>query len=121
MDSLALYASGISEDVTGIRIHRAQEAGVRRESLQRKVGAGITPDEFAARTRAGKIGHVGLVESVAMLSTAFGFEIDRIDESLEPAIATTTLTTQYCTVQPGQVAGIIHKPGSTETPADRVG
>ncbi len=109
MDALALYASGISEEVTGIRIHRAQEAGVRREPLQRKVGAGITLDEFAARKRAGKIGHVGLVESVAMLSTAFGFEIDRIDESLEPAIATTTLTTQYCTVQPGQVAGIIHK------------
>jgi 4-hydroxy-tetrahydrodipicolinate reductase len=109
MDALALYASGISEEVTGIRIHRAQEAGVRREPLQRKVGAGITPDEFAARKRAGKIGHVGLVESVAMLSTAFGFEIDRIDESLEPAIATATLTTPHYTVQPGQVAGIIHK------------
>ncbi|MGA2513814.1 MAG: dihydrodipicolinate reductase [Candidatus Limnocylindrales bacterium] len=109
MDALALYTSGISEEVTGVRIHRAQEAGVRREPLQRKVGAGITPEEFAARKRAGGIGHVGLVESVAMISAAFGFDVDRIEESLEPAIATTTLTTQSYTVKPGRVAGIIHK------------
>ena len=109
MDALALYASGISERVTGVRVHRAQEAGVRREPLQRKVGAGITPAEFAARKSAGTIGHVGLVESVAMISRAFGFDVDTIGESLEPAIATQRLATQYYTVEPGQVSGIIHK------------
>jgi len=109
MDALALYASGISEAVTGVRVHRAQEAGTRREPLQRKVGSGITPEEFAARKTAGKIGHVGLVESVAMLSNAFGFDVDTIQESLDPAIAEQTLTTEYYTVEPGQVAGIIHK------------
>lgn len=109
MDALALHASGISETVTGVRIHRAQEAGNRREPLQRKVGAGITSAEFAARKAAGKIGHVGLVESAAMLSEAFGFDVDTISETLEPAIATATLTTDYFTVQPGEVAGIIHK------------
>jgi 4-hydroxy-tetrahydrodipicolinate reductase len=53
MDALALYASGISESVTGVRVHRAQEAGTRREPLQRKVGAGITSEEFDARKAAG--------------------------------------------------------------------
>jgi 4-hydroxy-tetrahydrodipicolinate reductase len=109
MDALALYASGISETVTGVRVHRAQEAGTRREPLQRKVGSGITPEEFARRKVAGKIGHVGLVESVAMVSAAFGFGVDEIAESLEPAIAGRQLVTKYYTVEPGQVAGIIHK------------
>lgn len=109
MDALALYASGISQTVTGVRVHRAQEAGTRREPLQRKIGAGITPDEFAARRAAGKIGHVGLVESVAMVSAAFGFGVDTIAESLEPAIAPARLVTEYCTVEPGQVAGIVQK------------
>ena len=109
MDALALYASGISESVTGVRVHRAQEAGTRREPLQRKVGAGITSEEFDARKAAGKIGHVGLVESVAMISRAFGFDVDTIAESLDPAIATKTLTTKYYTIRPGQVAGIVHK------------
>lgn len=109
MDALGLYASGVSESVGAVRIHRAQEAGTRREPLQRKVGAGITLEEFAARKAAGRIGHVGLVESAAMLSEAFGFDVDTISESLEPAIATEKLTTAYYTVQPGQVAGIIHK------------
>jgi hypothetical protein len=109
MDALALYASGISESVTAVRVHRAQEAGTRREPLQRKVGAGITPEEFAARKAAGRIGHVGLVESAAMIGAAFGLGLDRIDESLEPAIATKELVTHYYTVKPGQVAGIIHK------------
>jgi 4-hydroxy-tetrahydrodipicolinate reductase len=44
-----------------------------------------------------------------MLSAAFGFDIDRITEELEPAVATKKLTTKYYTVQPGQVAGIVHK------------
>lgn len=109
MDALALYASGISETVTGVRVHRAQEAGTRRDPLQRKVGAGITPEEFAARKAAGKIGHVGLVESVAMISKAFAFDVDAITESLEPAFADRKVTTEYYTVEPGQVAGIIHK------------
>jgi 4-hydroxy-tetrahydrodipicolinate reductase len=109
MDALVLYASGICERVTGVRVHRAQEAGTRREPLQRKVGAGITPEEFAARKTAGKIGHVGLVESVAMISQAFGFDVDTVAESLEPAIATATLTTTFYTIRPGQVAGIVHK------------
>jgi 4-hydroxy-tetrahydrodipicolinate reductase len=109
MDALALYVSGICQGVTGVRIHRAQEAGTRREPLQRKVGAGIMPEEFEVRKRVGRIGHVGLAESVAMLSAAFGFGVDRIDESLEPAIASRILTTPYYTVQPGQVAGIVHK------------
>jgi 2,4-diaminopentanoate dehydrogenase len=109
MDTLALYASGISETLDAVRIHRAQEAGTRREPLQRKVGAGITPEEFAARRAAHRIGHVGLVESAAMIGTAFGFDIDRIDETLEPAIATRELATRYLTVKPGQVAGIVHR------------
>jgi len=109
MDALALYASGISESVEAVKVHRAQEAGTRREPLQRKVGASITPEEFAARKAAHKIGHVGLVESAAMIGKAFGFDLDRIDETLDPAIATKELVTQYYTVKPGQVAGIIHK------------
>ena len=108
MDALALFASGVCESVQGVRIHRAQEAGTRREPLQRKVGAGITVEEFAARKAAGTIGHVGLVESVAMIGEAFGFKLDRVDESLEPAIAAEEMVTQYYTVRPGQVSGIVH-------------
>jgi len=47
---------GHHESVTGVRVHRAQEAGTRREPLQRKVGAGITSEEFDARKAAARSG-----------------------------------------------------------------
>src|SRR5690606_5863608 len=41
MDMLALTASGVCEHVDRIRICRVVDAGLRREPLQRKVGAGL--------------------------------------------------------------------------------
>lgn len=106
MDTLALYASGAAQRVESIHVRRVVDASMRRAQLQAKIGAGISTAEFERRRGAGEVGHVGLVESVAMVAAACGWTVDSIDETLEPIIADTAAVTQHVEVEPGQVAGI---------------
>jgi hypothetical protein len=107
MDKLPLTITSVCQDVKSVEIIRIQNASTRREPLQRKVGAGMTADEFRAAVASGKIKHMGLRESLMMVANGLGIEFESIsDEVIEPILAETTVTTQYLTVEPGQVAGV---------------
>src|SRR5437763_262664 len=81
--------------------------GLGREALQRKVGAGMTVDEFRAAVGAGKIKHMGLRESLLMVGNGLGVEFEQVsDEKIEPIVAEREVVTQYLKVAPGQVAGV---------------
>jgi 4-hydroxy-tetrahydrodipicolinate reductase len=109
MDALAMAVSGIADRVDSVEVRRVVDAGTRRGPLQMKVGAGITEAEFASRKAEGRIGHVGLVESVAMVGAGLGWELDRIDESLDPVLAQEAISTDIVTIDEGRVAGIHHR------------
>jgi 4-hydroxy-tetrahydrodipicolinate reductase len=107
MDKLPLTITSVCQDVKQVDIIRIQNASTRREPLQRKVGAGMTTDEFRAAVDAGRIKHMGLRESLMMVGHGLGVTFDSVsDEVIEPIVADRTITTQYLTVQPGQVAGV---------------
>lgn len=106
MDFLAVVASAVCFEVEAVSCTRVLDAGTRRLPLQRKVGASLSVEEFKAKEAAGGFGHIGMEESVALVGQALGFDLDRIEQTLEPVIASTTHQTPYLTVQPGQVTGI---------------
>ncbi len=108
MDTLPVVLSAACTDIHRIRITRMMYSGNRRSSFQKKIGTGLSPEEFQKLIADGKItGHVGLVESVAMLSSAIGLQIDEVIElPPEPVICTQEVTTTFTTVKPGQVAGL---------------
>jgi len=108
MDTLALVLTGVCTKVRGIKITRRVDASTRRMPLQRKVGAGMTAAEFRKLVRQGKLGHVGLLESMYLVAAGLGWEITRHQEKIEPVLAEATQTTAYFTVQPGDVCGIKH-------------
>ena len=108
MDALALMATGVSNEVRSIVINREVDAGFRRLPLQRKVGAGITEAEFAEKKATGLFGHIGLVESIRMVADGLGWNIDRIEEHLDPVVSGKQVKTPFLTVEKGQVAGIHH-------------
>ena len=74
--------------------------------LQKKVGAGLSVEEFQQRVDEGSVKHVGLPESVAMLSDGLGLDVDTITETIEPVVATEPVASEYLEVKTGQVAGI---------------
>jgi 4-hydroxy-tetrahydrodipicolinate reductase len=107
MDKLPLTITSVCQDVKSVEIIRIQNASTRREPLQRKVGAGMTVDEFRAAVEAGKIKHMGLKESLMMVGSGLGVEFDHVtDEAIEPIVAESEVVTQYLRVAPGQVAGV---------------
>jgi 2,4-diaminopentanoate dehydrogenase len=106
LDKLVLTLSAVAQRVDSVKAVRVVDASKRRLPLQKKVGAGMTPEEFRAQVDAGVIKHHGLPESVAMVADGLGFVIDDITETIEPVIAQEPVQTQYLDVSPGQVAGV---------------
>ncbi len=106
MDALVLTATGICTHVRSVRAVRVVDASRRREPLQRKIGAGIAPEEFDAQKRTGRFGHIGLRESLLMVANGLGWRLNTTTETLSPVLADSPVETPYVYVKPGQVAGI---------------
>jgi 4-hydroxy-tetrahydrodipicolinate reductase len=54
----------------------------------------------------GSVRHVGLLESVHMIAAGLGWKLDRVEETLEPAIAPRDLDTEHLRIAAGTAAGI---------------
>ena len=108
MDTLPVVLTAPCEEVKSIEVTRMMYSGNRRIPYQKKIGTGLTKEEFNRMISEGKItGHVGLYESIAMIAAALGWDIDDIVElPPEPVICTEEVTTSYTTVKVGQVAGL---------------
>ena len=106
MDKLVLTMSSVCQRVEGATITRVVDAGRRRLPLQKKVGAGMTEATFRAEVAAGRIKHHGLPESAALIADGWGLPIDTITETIDPVMAREAVTTDYLTVEAGQVAGV---------------
>jgi len=107
MDKLPLTVTSVCQEVKSVEIIRIQNASTRREPLQRKVGAGMTKEEFRAAVASGKIKHMGLKESLMMVGHGLGAEFEHVsEEKIEPIVADREVVTQYLKVAPGQVAGV---------------
>jgi hypothetical protein len=106
MDKLVLTLSAVAQRVDAVKAVRIVDASKRRRPLQKKIGAGMTPEEFSAQVAAGVIKHHGLPESVAMIADGLDFALDDISETIEPVMADETLKTEFLEVAPGQVAGV---------------
>lgn len=88
MDYLPLVISSVCSSIEKIKISRIQDASSRRLQFQHKIGAGMTVAEFEAKQLEGGFGHVGLVESIDMLSDAFKWQITKINNTIAPVIGT---------------------------------
>ena len=107
MDTLPVVLSAACERVDSVTVDRIQDASSRRLPFQRKIGAGLEPDDFRQKADRLEIRHVGLTESIAMIAAAFGWELDRITDVIEPKIANEPVASDYISVEKGQVAGLI--------------
>ena len=106
MDLLPICMTGVSRTVDHIYCERVVNATTRREPLQRKIGSGMDPDEMRRLFAAGKTGHAGFLESLALLGHAMGWTFTESYELFEPMIAPYDIITKFFTVRKGQCCGI---------------
>ena len=103
MDSLPLFLTSICQQVEHIDMTRGINASIRRGPFQVKIGAGMTMEEFNAKMTAGRMGHVGLPQSMGMVFDTLGKKLARYTSDVEPLVADELIKTDYVEVQPGQV------------------
>ncbi len=107
MDTLVITLTTACKEINSISVMRQMDASTRRGPFQKKIGAGLTVDEFKEKIRKKIIsGHVGLMQSIALIADAIGWSLDKIEvDPVEPVIAEKGEKTDFVTVEPGQVAG----------------
>jgi hypothetical protein len=106
MDTLPLVLTGICQQVDHVEVTRLINASTRRGPFQAKIGSGLTPEEFQMRMSAGRMGHVGLPESVGMVFHTLGRTLVRYESTVEPVLADRPIRTEHFRVEPGQVCGL---------------
>jgi 4-hydroxy-tetrahydrodipicolinate reductase len=107
MDALPIALTAVCERVDAIEVDRVQDARIRRLPFQQKIGAGMTREQFIERVRAGSVRHVGLAESITMIGDALGWRLDRVTDEIHPKLAADRVTSEFMTVEAGQVCGLV--------------
>jgi len=105
MDALPLLLTAPCGRVDRIVVERRVDVGRRREQLQHKVGVGLTPAAFTAGVREGRLGHVGLPESAAMIADALGWDLTDLEEEIAPLVGPDGLVTGVHQVVRGRRPG----------------
>jgi 4-hydroxy-tetrahydrodipicolinate reductase len=106
MDFFPTVLTGLCQEVKRVEVRRVQDASVRRIPFQRKIGAGLTVEEFEVEKKEGTLRHVGLPESIDFIADRLGWKLDRNTESLEPVIADRDIDTGYKPIYRGMVCGV---------------
>jgi 4-hydroxy-tetrahydrodipicolinate reductase len=106
MDLLPICMTGVSRTVEHIYCERVVNATTRRQPLQKKIGSGMDPDEMRRLFAAGRAGHAGFLESLALLGHAMGWQFTETYELFDPVIAPYDIKTKFFDVKKGQCCGI---------------
>jgi len=106
MDYLPCVLTSVCQKVEKITVKRFQDASSRRIPFQQKIGAGLTLEQFQKKVSEGTLRHVGLAESVHMISACMGWKVDNFTESLEPIMAHERITSGYQPIEPGMARGV---------------
>ncbi len=109
LDSLILALTAACLEVSSIHARRVNNLAPFGPTVMRSQGVGTTPEEFERGLESGEIvGHVGFPESIRLVAGALGWQVERIEQSREPIIATRQRRGQHITVPAGRVAGCNH-------------
>ncbi|MDR7520570.1 MAG: dihydrodipicolinate reductase [Armatimonadota bacterium] len=105
MDVLPVVLASPCREVRSVTVERVVDLDLRREPLRRKAGVGLTPAEFRRGVAEGRLGHVGLPESAALIADALGWTLDDARETAEPVLDPHGVVRGVHQVLRGTVAG----------------
>ncbi|MEM7105808.1 MAG: dihydrodipicolinate reductase [Bacteroidota bacterium] len=106
MDTLPVTLTAVCQDVSKIEVNRFQDARFRRIPFQKKIGAGLTLDEFEERKQNGSLRHVGLTESMQFIAHSLGWSLDHTEDNIYPVIAEQRIETDDLIIEAGHATGV---------------
>lgn len=107
LDLWPLTLSGLAWDVERLRARRVVDVSVFGPRVRASLGIDLTPETFRAGIADGSVvGHAGFPESLRILASAMGRELERVEVISEPILAERPLTlSDGSVVAPGRTAG----------------
>jgi 4-hydroxy-tetrahydrodipicolinate reductase len=111
MDTLVIALTAPCQKIEKIEAVRVMNAATRRVPFQKKIGAGLTVEEFQRKIEKKQItGHVGLEQSIAMIAGALAWKLEKtVIEYVEPVVAEKPVESKDIKVKAGQAAGLRQK------------
>jgi hypothetical protein len=111
MDTLVITLTAPCQKIEKIEATRVMNAATRRIPFQKKIGAGLTVEEFRRKIERREItGHVGLEQSIAMIADALAWKLDKtVAEPAKPVISKRPVKSKEIKVETGNVAGLRQK------------
>ena len=106
LDRLVSVLGQVTGRVEQVEAVRVVDAALRREALQRKIGAGLPEPDFHKAVEENVVGHVGLMESAALAAMGVGHAVDEVDEDIQPVFADRPQRALFGPVRPGEICGI---------------
>ena len=109
LDLLVITLSGVCANIESITAKRVNDLSPYGPSVLMSQGVGLSPDAFqTGLNKKTIVGHIGFTESMHMIASALGWEIERIEEKREAIVTQVRRETPFISVDPGQVAGCYH-------------
>lgn len=109
LDLLIIALTSVCRRVDAVEARRVNDLSPFGPTVMRTQGVGTTAEDFRKGVASGEIvGHVGFHQSVRLIGEAVGWEIERVEEKLEPIISSVRRETPHVVVEPGMIAGCNH-------------
>lgn len=105
MDIIPIVASLPCWSVKKVKSERIVDFSPYGPDEMRHIGAGLTPQDFNAGVREGKIGHIGLLETAAMVSNCLGLGVDELHQEKSAIITNKVRESQFIKISSGRVCG----------------
>jgi 4-hydroxy-tetrahydrodipicolinate reductase len=105
MDLIPILCSVPCWKIDRLFVQRVVDFSPYGPDEMRHIGANLTQDDFLEGVEAGKIGHIGLLETAAMVGHCLGFPIDELKQTKQPLLTKTHRESLFVKIEPGKVCG----------------
>ena len=105
MDIVPILGSAPCWQVDSLFVRRVVDFAPYGPDEMRHIGANLTRDAFLRGVAKGAIGHIGLLETAAMVAHCLGLGIDGLRQTKEPLIARKERLSPFIKISPGRVCG----------------
>jgi len=109
LDALPIALTSVCLRVDRIEASRVNDLSPFGPTVMESQGVGTTVEQFEAGVADGSIvGHIGFHESIGLIASALGWDIDEIKETREPIVTGVPRETPCVKVAAGDVCGCRH-------------
>ncbi len=103
LDRLVVTVGAVVGEIRHVEAIRRAAIGPR--GLER-IGAGLDPGAFERLVEEGRIGHVGLTESCALVADGLFLDVDEVEEQIDPIVAEEAIALGELRIPAGAVRGV---------------